>query len=195
MWQVTGVCACKCFSYRSWCADFSVGFIMKNTDGPNYTVKMLCSYDHNTLFCTEQQGAAVYHMSLLRCPCNLLMWGRFLFQFRVILQFCSYSILCFNQYLAEICCHWCLPENTNCQTSGFLYWSLLVVTAGKHTWRFYLIWVSLSLSQTVWYQEPAAVQWTPVPALHDGHCCHDIRGVPHRAGPSAALQSRQPIRS
>lgn len=97
---------------------------MKNTDGPNYTVKMLCSYDHNTLFCTEQQGAAVYHMSLLRCPCNLFMWGRFLFQFRVILQFCSYSILCFNQYLRYVVIGACLKTQIvkplGCYTGTFL---------------------------------------------------------------------------
>lgn len=68
-----------------------------------------------------------------------------------------------------------------------------VLAVGKHTWSLHLILEALFLSQTVWYQEPAAVQRTPVPALHDGHCCHDIRGVPHRAGPSAALQSLQPV--
>lgn len=60
---------------------------------------------------------------------------------------------------------------------------------------FHLISVSPPFSQTVWYQGPAAIQWAPSPALHERHCCHDIRGVTHRARPSAALQSLQPNRS
>lgn len=48
--------------------------------------------------------------------------------------------------------------------------------------------------QTVWHQGPPAVHWTPLPALQHRHCCHDIRGIPHRAGSTVALHGLQPFR-
>lgn len=51
------------------------------------------------------------------------------------------------------------------------------------------------LSQTVRHQGSAALQRTSLPALYDNHYLHDIWGVTHRAGPSAAIQRLQPVRS